>query len=77
MIEEWKDSGMTLYGNVLAIYDEADTEYSGSCESLFTLSEGKGLGRHEQLVLHVGTGHGVLYHPLDEWVEPTLEWAGQ
>jgi hypothetical protein len=77
MIEEWKGSGMTLYGNVLAIRDETDTEYSGSCEGLFARSEGKGLGRHEQLVLHVGTGHGVLFHPLDEWVGPTLEWAGQ
>ena len=77
MISEWKSSRMQLYGNVLAIYDGAEDEYSGSCEELFQLSEGKGLGRHEQLVLHVGTGHGILYKPLDEWILPALEWASQ
>jgi len=76
-IEEWRGSGMRLYGNVLAIYDFADEEYSGSCEEMFQLSEGKGLGLHSEIVLQVGTGHGILYKPLDEWIEPTLEWASR
>jgi len=76
-IEEWRGNGMQLYGNVLAIYDVADEEYSGSCEEMFQLSEGKGLGLHSEIVLQVGTGHGTLYKPLDEWIEPTLEWASR
>ena len=64
-----------LYGNVLSIYDSAD-EFAGSCQEIFTLSEGRGLARHEEIVLHVGTGHGILYQPLDEWVLPAVQWAG-
>jgi hypothetical protein len=77
LIDEWKQQGLTLSGNVLAIYDFADDEYSGSCEELFILSEGKGLSRHDELVLQVGTGHGILYEPLSEWVLPTVQWASQ
>jgi hypothetical protein len=77
MIGEWKSSTRVLYGNVLAIHDVADEEYAGSCQELFQLSEGRGLGRHEQLVLDVGTGHAILYQPLEEWIVPTLEWASR
>lgn len=74
-IEAWEQQGVVLSGNVLSIYDASDVEYAGSCEDLFALSEGEGLGRHEELVLHVGTGHGILYVPLKEWIEPTVRWA--
>jgi len=77
LIDEWKQQGLTLSGNVLAVYDAADDEYSGSCEDLFARSEGKGLGRYLEIVLHVGTGHGILYEPLEEWVVPTVRWANQ
>ena len=50
---------------------------AGSCEELFQISEGKGLGRYREIVLQVGTGHGILYKPLDDWVLPTVEWAAQ
>jgi hypothetical protein len=74
-LAEFKRNGTSLYGNVLSIYDVADTEYGGSCEELFALSEGWGLGRHNEIVLHVGIGHGILYKPLDEWIVPAVEWA--
>jgi len=77
LVEEWKKGGLTLSGNVLTIYDFEDDEYSGSCEDLFRLAEGKGLNHHDELVLQVGTGHGVLYQPLSEWVLPTVKWANQ
>ena len=77
LIDEWKQQGLTLSGNVLSIYDFADDAYSGSCEELFNISEGKGLSHHDELVLHVGTGHGILYEPLSEWVLPTIQWANQ
>jgi hypothetical protein len=75
MATEWVHNQMHLYGNVLAIYDSADTEYAGSCEELFEYSEGKGIARHDEIVLHIGTGHGILYKPLDEWILPTVQWA--
>ncbi len=76
MVEEWVKTGVTLHGNVLSIYDAADREYAGSCEQLFLMSAGKGLGRHREIVLHIGTGHGIVYKPLDDWVLPTVQWAG-
>jgi hypothetical protein len=39
-IEALEQLGVVLSGNVLAIHDEADNEYSGSCEELFARSEG-------------------------------------
>jgi len=61
---------------VLSIYDSVD-EYGGSCQDLFTYSDGKGIGRYDELVLNIGTGHGILYQPLDEWITPVVEWAGK
>jgi hypothetical protein len=67
---------ISLYGNVLSIYDFADRDYAGSCKELFSFSEAKGgLSQHDEIVLNVGSGHGILYHPLDEWILPTLQWA--
>jgi len=77
LVEAWIQGGLILSGNVLSIYDFADDEYSGSCEELFNLAEGKGLNHHDELVLQVGTGHGILYQPLPEWVLPTVKWANQ
>lgn len=65
-----------LYGNVLSIYDSVD-QYAGPCEEYFSLSESHGgLSRHDEIVLNIGTGHGILYQPLDEWILPTAAWAG-
>ena len=74
-VTEWREQGISLHGNVLAIYDSADREYAGSCEEIFTSSETRGLRRHEEIILHTGTGHGVLYQPLEEWILPTVRWA--
>lgn len=70
-----KQQRLFLYGNILTIRDSVDG-FAGSCEELFSFSEGK-IKRHEELVLHLGTGHGILYKPLDEWILPTIQWAEQ
>jgi hypothetical protein len=75
-VEELEQSEMSLYGNILSIYDSADN-LAGSCQELFSFSEGKGISKHEEVVLNVGTGHGVLYKPLDEWITPVIQWAGK
>ena len=77
LLEAWGAQGITLTGEVLAIRDSADRDLAGSCEPLFEASDGEGLGRHEELVLQVGTGHGILYAPLAEWVEPAVRWANR
>jgi hypothetical protein len=73
-IEEFRQNQIYLYGNVLSIYDSKD-ELAGSCQELFEFSQGKGIGRSNEVVLNVGTGHGILYKPLDEWVIPLVQWA--
>jgi hypothetical protein len=74
-VAEFKRNGISLYGNVLSIYDFADTEFAGSCRDLFEFSEDRGLARYDEIVLQVGSGHGILYRPLDEWIIPAVEWA--
>jgi hypothetical protein len=62
-----------LWGNVLSIYDYKDTV--GPCGSFFDKSTG--LNRHREIVVRLGIGHGLLYRPLKEWVDPVVEWARQ
>jgi hypothetical protein len=73
-VKALKHGQIYLYGNILSIYDSAD-EFAGSCQDLFSFSEGKGISRHAEIVLSIGTGHGILYQPLDEWIIPTVQWA--
>jgi len=73
-IRAFKQGQIFLTGNVLSIYAFTD-ELAGSCQELFSFSEGKGLSRYDEILLQVGTGHGILYQPLDEWTLPVLQWA--
>ena len=73
-VEELVKNQMVLYGNVLTVRDASD-DLSGSCNELFAYSTGKGPGKHKEILLHIGTRHGILYEPLDEWIQPTVEWA--
>jgi putative hemolysin len=72
-VEFSKQQNLFLYGNILTIRDSTD-KLSGSCEELFDFSSGK-VEHQEEIVLHIGTGHGILYSPLDEWIIPTIQWA--
>jgi len=73
-VREFIQSQVTLYGKVLSIYDSRDS-LAGSCQDLFAFSVGKGLARYNEIVLSIGTGHGILYKPLDAWIVPTIQWA--
>lgn len=68
--------GISLEGNVLSIYDSND-RFAGTCQELFSSSEGNGVGRFDEIVLEIGTGHGILYQPIDDWILPTVQWAEQ
>jgi hypothetical protein len=73
-VQEFIENDITLYGNVLSIYDASDA-LAGTCQELFRFSEGRGIDRYAEVVLDIGTGHGILYQPLIEWVLPTAEWG--
>lgn len=60
------------YGYILSIYDEKD-ELVGSCNRFAAKSNG--LSDYDEIKLKVGTGHGILYKPLKEWIDPAVRWA--
>jgi hypothetical protein len=63
-----------LHGEVLSIYDASDS-IGGTCEPIFRQS--KQLGKHREIRLDTGLGHGFLYLPMKEWIEPALAWSRQ
>lgn len=63
-----------LHGRVLSIYD-ADDSVGGTCGPTFRQS--KQLGKHREIRLETGLGHGFLYRPMKEWIEPALAWSRQ
>ncbi|HJQ33848.1 MAG TPA: hypothetical protein VJ866_16830 [Pyrinomonadaceae bacterium] len=70
----FKSYDIDLWGNVLSIYDFKD-EIGQSCRQFF--DKATGLNRRKEIELKIGTGHGILYQPLREWVEPTARWASR
>lgn len=71
----YRSMKVDLWGNILSIFDYKDTTGAGTCQRFFDSSTG--LNRHKEIVLKLGSGHGILYRPLKEWVEPTADWALQ
>jgi hypothetical protein len=65
------DENLKLYGNVLSIHDRSD-KLSMTPDLYFQRSEG--LGKFKKIVLSLDLGHGVIYQPYREWVDPMLEW---
>ena len=45
-----KQGQIFLTGNVLSIYDSTDTLFAGSCQDLFSFSEGKGISRYDEII---------------------------
>ena len=74
VVQDLIDQRNNLYGRVLSIYDSPD-EYAGSCRDLLDYSRDKGLTADQEIELHTGLRHGILYQPLDDWVIPSIEWV--
>ncbi|HEX8457513.1 MAG TPA: alpha/beta hydrolase [Pyrinomonadaceae bacterium] len=69
----YRDNKVDLWGNILSIYDFKERTGVGSCRRFVESSTG--VNRHKEIVVQLGLGHGLLYRPLPEWVDPTVEWA--
>lgn len=65
------DKNLKLYGNVLSIHDRSD-KLSLTPSLYFERSEG--LGQFEEIVLALDVGHGLIYKPYREWIDPILVW---
>lgn len=65
------DETLTLHGKVLSIHDRSDT-LSMKPDEYFERS--KGHGTFKKIVLALDLGHGVIYQPYPEWIDPMLTW---
>ena len=62
-----------LHGDVLFIAERTDRSPVAVCQRF--RDDATGLGESKLLETNTGQGHGFLYRPMKEWVEPTLAWA--
>lgn len=67
-----KNPELNLNGRVLSIYDASD-QGAGTCEKLFARSTG--LDKRSEVKLNLNLGHGFIYRPLKEWIDPAVAWA--
>ena len=61
-------------GHVLSVREASD-ELTEPCPSWKTEPGRLPALEAREIVLHTGLGHGFLYRPLPEWVNPVAEWA--
>jgi len=61
-----------LQGNVLGIYETTD-KLAGKNYNHW-INRSKQTSHFEQLEIKTGLGHGFLYTPRSEWLEPCLAW---
>lgn len=65
------DASLTLYGNVLSIHDRSDKL---SITPGLYFQRSAGLGRFKEIVLALDLGHGLIYQPYREWIDPFTVW---
>ncbi len=65
------DESPNLSGRVLSIRELSDN-IVGSCHKAFDRSAGTLESR--EIELDLGGGHGVFFRPMQEWLDPTVEW---
>jgi len=60
-------------GNILTIYDQSDPfGVSALARKESSTSE---IRHFKEIELNTGLGHGFLFKPLKEWIEPSVKWA--
>ncbi len=66
------DENLKVCGNILSIHDRSDKQ-SMTPEVYFQRSAG--LGKFKAIVLALDIGHGLIYRPYRDWIEPLLAWV--
>ncbi len=65
------DAHLRLYGKVLSIHDKSD-KLRQTPQLYFQRS--KGLGIFKEIILDLGLGHGLIYQPHRQWLDPLFQW---
>ena len=68
------DQDLSLYGKILSIHDSSDT-LSITPDPFFERSSGQGV--FKKIVVTKGLGHGLIYQPYSDWMEPLVDWIRQ
>lgn len=69
-----EDENLKLHGKVLSIHDRDDT-LKITPQRYFQRS--KGLGNFKEIVLDIHKGHGIIYQPYQEWLDPFMQWLDE
>lgn len=67
-----KNNDWKFHGQVLCFYDLSDTIAGGNYD--YWKNRENYTNKFEQIELKTHLGHGFLYKPLKEWIEPTRKW---
>ncbi len=73
-VRELRAQGPGPIGHVLSIREASDA-LTEPCPSWKNDPTRSPTLEAREIVLHTGLGHGFLYGPLPEWVNPVAEWA--
>lgn len=66
------DKDLKLYGQVLSIHDRSDKQ---SITPSLYFQRSEGLGNFQAIILSLDLGHGLIYRPYREWIDPILQWG--
>lgn len=74
IIEFLQQKKVFVNGRILSIFDHSDGT-ANSCLALIQTQKGPEFNRFDEKSINLGKGHGFLYQPFKEWVEPVVVWA--
>lgn len=67
-----ENNNWKFHGQVLCIYDLSDSIAGGNYD--YWKNNENFTTKFEQIEIKTNLGHGFLYKPLEEWIEPTKKW---
>lgn len=65
---------ISFCGNILNIHEQSDPA-GVSAIGRFNQSD-QPINHFQEIGLTTGLGHGIVFKALDEWITPTIQWAG-
>ncbi|HEV2853785.1 MAG TPA: alpha/beta hydrolase [Thermoanaerobaculia bacterium] len=69
---DFSGTDIDIRGRILSVHEASD-EMGRSCVQLFAKS--KSTGKHAEVKIATGEGHGAFFRPRREWTAPVLAWV--
>ena len=71
---DFSGTDIDVRGRILSVYEASD-EMGRSCAQLFAKSKSR--GKHAEVKIATGEGHGAFFRPRKEWTSPVIAWVRQ